>query len=225
MPIDQNFKDKKIERPLAIGTDIFTDMPGSYYVDKTLLAKDIIDSTTKVILFTRPRRFGKTLNMTMLQTFFEKPLDGKDTGHYFTNLKIWYQGDKYRAEQGKRPVIFITFKDTKCSAYQDTITEIKKKIANEFGRHSELAKSEKLDGSEKKLFSSIRERVAPDSEYSNAFETLSRMLYRHYGEQALVLIDEYDAPIQAAYDYGFYDKMVVFMRNFLSSVFKTNPSL
>ncbi|MBO4555249.1 MAG: AAA family ATPase [Elusimicrobiales bacterium] len=70
MPIDQNFKDKKIERPLAIGNDIFADMPGSYYVDKTLLAKDIINSTAKVILFTRPRRFGKTLNMTMLQTFF-----------------------------------------------------------------------------------------------------------------------------------------------------------
>ena len=225
MPVDQNFKDKKIERPLAIGTDIFTDMPGSYYVDKTLLAKDIIDSTTKVILFTRPRRFGKTLNMTMLQTFFEKTLDGKDTSHYFTNLQIWQKGEKYRAEQGKRPVIFITFKDTKCSAYQDTITEIKKKIANEFGRHSELAKSEKLDDSEKQLFSAIKERKAPDSEYSNAFETLSRMLCRHYGEQTLVLIDEYDAPIQAAYDYGFYDKMVVFMRNFLSSVFKTNPSL
>ncbi|MBO4556950.1 MAG: AAA family ATPase [Elusimicrobiales bacterium] len=225
MPIDQNFKNKKLERPLAIGTDIFTDMPGSYYVDKTLLAKDIIDSTTKVILFTRPRRFGKTLNMTMLQTFFEIPIDGKETSHYFKDLEIWQQGEKYRAEQGKYPVIFITFKDTKCAAYQDTITEIKKKIANEFGRHRELAKSKKLDDSEKKLFSAIKERTAPDSEYSNAFETLSRMLCRHYGEQVLVLIDEYDAPIQAAYDYGFYDKMVIFMRNFLSSVFKTNSNL
>ena len=225
MPIDQNFKNKKLERPLAIGTDIFTDMPGSYYVDKTLLAKDIIDSTTKVILFTRPRRFGKTLNMTMLQTFFEIPIDGKETSHYFKDLEIWQQGEKYRAEQGKYPVIFITFKDTKCAAYKDTITEIKKKIANEFGRHRELAKSKKLDDSEKKLFSAIKERTAPDSEYSNAFETLSRMLCRHYGEQVLVLIDEYDAPIQAAYDYGFYDKMVIFMRNFLSSVFKTNSNL
>ena len=225
MPVDQNFKNKKLERPLAIGVDIFADMPRSYYVDKTLLAKDIIDSTAKVILFTRPRRFGKTLNMTMLQTFFEKPLDGKDTSHYFKDLAIWQKGEKYRAEQGKYPVIFITFKDTKCASYEDTITEIKKKIANEFGRHSELAKSEKLDDSEKRLFSAIKERTAPDSEYSNAFETLSRMLFRHYGEQVLVLIDEYDAPIQAAYDYGFYDKMVIFMRNFLSSVFKTNPSL
>ena len=225
MPIDQNFKDKKIERPLAIGTDLFSKMPGAYYVDKTLLAKDIIDSKTEVILFTRPRRFGKTLNMTMLQTFFEKPLDGNDTSHYFKDLAIWQKGEKYRAEQGKYPVIFITFKDTKCAAYQDTITEIKKKIANEFGRHSELAKSKKLDDSEKQLFSAIRERVAPDSEYSNALETLSRMLYNHYGKQVIVLIDEYDAPIQAAYDYVFYEKMVVFMRNFLSSVFKTNPSL
>ena len=115
MPIDQNFKDRIIERPLAIGKDIFASMGKAYYVDKTLLAKDIIDSGTQVLLFTRPRRFGKTLAMTMLQTFFEKPLDGKDTSHYFTNLQIWQKGEKYRAEQGKRPVIFITFKDTKCS--------------------------------------------------------------------------------------------------------------
>ena len=98
MPIDQNFKNKKLERPLAIGNDIFEDMPGSYYVDKTLLAKDIINSTAKVILFTRPRRFGKTLNMTMLQTFFEIPIDGKDTSHYFKDLAMWQQGEKYRAE-------------------------------------------------------------------------------------------------------------------------------
>ena len=111
MPIDQNFKNKKLERPLAIGKDIFTTMGKAYYVDKTLLVKDLIDNETSVILFTRPRRFGKTLNMSMLQTFFEKPMDGKETSHYFTNLKIWQQGEEYRAEQGKRPVIFLSLKD------------------------------------------------------------------------------------------------------------------
>lgn len=225
MPVDQNFKDKKIERPLAIGNDLFPDMSGSYYVDKSLLAKDIIDSTTKVILFTRPRRFGKTLNMTMLQTFFEKPLDGRDTSHYFTNLKIWQQGEKYRAEQGKRPVIFITFKDVKFSSYKETSDAIKLLISSEYGRHEELASSGKLSEQEKNFYNGIAGQNVPESSWADSFKTLSRMLCKHYGEQALVLIDEYDAPIQAAYDYGFYDKMVVFMRNFLSGVLKTNPSL
>ena len=94
MPIDQNFKNKKIERPLPIGKDIFANMRKAYYADKTLLAKDIIDNETDVLLFTRPRRFGKTLNMTMLQTFFEIPIDGNDTSHYFKDLEIWQQGEK-----------------------------------------------------------------------------------------------------------------------------------
>ena len=225
MPVDQNFKDKKIERPLAIGNDMFPDMSGAYYVDKSLLAKDIIDNAARVILFTRSRRFGKTLNMTMLQTFFEIPMDGKDTSHYFTNLKIWQQGEKYRAEQGKRPVIFITFKDVKFSSYKETSDAIKLLISSEYGRHEELVSSSKLSEQEKNFYNGIIWQKVPESSWADSFKMLSRMLYRHYGEQALVLIDEYDAPIQAAYDHGFYDKMVEFMRNFLSSVFKTNPSL
>ena len=225
MPVDQNFKDKKIERPLAIGTDLFSKMPGAYYVDKTLLAKDIIDSKTEVILFTRPRRFGKTLNMTMLQTFFENPLDGKDTSHYFKNLKIWQQGEKYRTEQGKRPVIFITFKDVKFSSYKEIYDAIKLLVSSEYGKHEELASSNKLSEQEKNFYNGIVWQKVPESSWADSFKMLSRMLCKHYGEQVLVLVDEYDAPIQAAYDYGFYDKMVIFMRNFLSSVLKTNPSL
>ena len=225
MPIDQNFKNRKLEKPLAIGQDVFTNIGKAYYVDKTLLAKDIIDSETSVILFTRPRRFGKTLNMTMLQTFFEKPLDGKDTSHYFKNLKLWKQGEIYRAEQGKRPVIFITFKDVKFSSYKETSDAIKLLISSEYGRHEELASSNKLSEQEKNFYNGIVWQKVPESSWADSFKMLSRMLFRHYGEQALVLIDEYDAPIQAAYDYGFYDKMVEFIRNFLSGVFKTNPSL
>ena len=172
MPIDQNFKNKKLERPLAIGKDIFANMGKAYYIDKTLLTKDIIDSETSVILFTRPRRFGKTLNMTMLQTFFEKPLDGKDTSHYFTNLKIWQQGEKYRAEQGKRPVIFITFKDVKFSSYKETSDAIKLLISSEFVRHGELASSGKLSEQEKNFYNGIAGQDVPESSWADSFKAL-----------------------------------------------------
>ena len=113
-----DFKERKIKTPIAIGMDLFQNFGNSYYVDKTLLVRDIIDIAIPVILFTRPRRFGKTLNMSMLQAFFEKPADGKDTSHYFKNLKIWQCGEKYTSEQGKRPVIMLSFKDMKMSSFE-----------------------------------------------------------------------------------------------------------
>ena len=118
MPIDDYYKMQKRNKPFGIGQDIFANMERAYYVDRTFLVRDIIDSETSVILFTRPRRFGKTLNMTMLQTFFEKPLDGKDTSHYFKDLKIWQAGEEYREEQGKRPVIFLSLKDMEYDNFQ-----------------------------------------------------------------------------------------------------------
>ena len=225
MPIDDYFKMQIHKKPIAIGNDIFTNMGRAYYVDKTLLVRDIIYSETSVILFTRPRRFGKTLNMTMLQTFFEKPLDGKDTSHYFKDLKIWQAGEEYRQEQGKRPVISITLKDVKTSSFERTMDEIKKVIAEEYSRHSELNNSDKLDDYEKTLYKKIKSNNAEYRDYSTAIKTLSAMLEKHYGEKTLVLIDEYDAPIQAGFDHNFYDKIVEFMRILLSSVLKTNPSL
>ena len=225
MPIDDYFKMQLHKKPIAIGNDIFPNMGRAYYVDKTLLVRDIIYSETSVILFTRPRRFGKTLNMTMLQTFFEKPLDGKDTSHFFKNLKIWQAGEEYRAEQGKRPVISITLKDVKTSSYDKTFFEIKKIISSEFQRHSELEQSIHLDQTYKDYYFRIKNRTALDEEYSTSIKTLSEMLEKHYGEKTLVLIDEYDAPIQAGFDYNFYDKIVEFMRLLLSSVLKTNSSL
>ena len=126
MVLNENFEKK---RP-ALGVSEFTKIIDSngYYCDKSLLIKDILDDICDVILFTRPRRFGKTLNMTMLRTFFEKPLDGKDTSHYFKNLKIWQAGEKYQAEQGKRPVIYLTFKDEKLGNFKDLIASIRQNI-------------------------------------------------------------------------------------------------
>ncbi|MBO4556189.1 MAG: AAA family ATPase [Elusimicrobiales bacterium] len=221
------FKERYLQKPFALGTSEFTEIidDKSYYCDKTLLLKDLIDSKSKVILFTRPRRFGKTLNMTMLRTFFEKPTDGKNTRHYFKNLKIWQAGEQYRAEQGKRPVIYITLKDVKFSSYQDVFFEIKKVIASEFHRHIELEQSVKLDQTYKNFYCAIKNRNAPDGDYTSAIKTLSEMLYKHHGEKSLILIDEYDVPIQAGYESGFYDEIIKFMRNFLSGAFKDNPSL
>ena len=228
MPIDQNFYDKKIERPLAIGVDIFANMPGAYYVDKTLLAKDILDNYAGTILFTRPRRFGKTLNMTMLQTFFEIPIDGKDTSHYFKDLKIWQEGEKYTKEQGKYPVIFLSFRGVKFPTFGQTITNIKSNIKLEYGRHYYLADSTKLRKEEKAFFAKILNGNASDDDFQMSLLRLSQMLCQHHGQKAIVLIDEYDKPLQTAWESGdnkFYDRMVDFMRALLVNTLKSNPYL
>ena len=228
MPVDQNFKNKKIERPLAIGVDIFPDMAGAYYVDKTLLVKDIIRNAAKVILFTRPRRFGKTLNMTMLQTFFEIPIDGKDTSHYFKDLKIWQEGENYTKEQGKYPVIFLSFRGIKSLDFKETLEDIKKLISTEFKRHDYLRHSEKLLEDDRNLFSKIASAKAEDSDYRRSILDLSDMLCKHHGQKTIVLIDEYDKPLQTAWESGdnkFYDRMVDFMRALLVNTLKSNPYL
>ena len=228
MPIDQNFKNKKLERPLPIGKDIFANMRKAYYVDKSLLVRDIIDSETEAILFTRPRRFGKTLNMTMLQTFFEIPIDGKDTSYYFKNLAIWEKGEKYRAEQGKYPVIFISFRGIKGLNFKESLEDIKKLISYEYDRHDYLAESKTLKESDKINFLKISEGNGTDSDYRSSLLYLSKLLSQHHGQKAIVLIDEYDKPLQSAWERNsedFYSQMVDFMRALLVNVFKTNPYL
>ena len=223
MAMNENFE--RI-RP-ALGVSEFTKVIDSngYYCDKSLLIKDILDDICDVILFTRPRRFGKTLNMTMLRTFFEKPLDGKDTSHYFKNLKIWQAGEKYSAEQGKRPVIYITFKDIKWPDFKRTWEDTTKIIGDEFRRHIELEDSPNLTSYEKKLYKDFSYETAQDKDWRVSLRTLSEMLYKHYGTKPLILIDEYDVPIQAGHEFGFYNEVIIFMRNFLSSAFKDNPNL
>ena len=223
MPLNENWN----KHPFALGESEFAGIIDgkSYYCDKTLLIKDLLDSKTKVMLFTRPRRFGKTLNMTMLRTFFEKNLYGKDTSHYFQNLKIWQTGEEYRSEQGKRPVIYLTFKDIKQDNYEEALFNIKRKISQEFQRHYELAENRNLSTSNKKLYAAMSERTAADNEYASAIETLSGMLFQHYKQQTVILIDEYDVPIQAGFECGFYDKIIRLMRTLLSGAFKDNPNL
>ena len=221
-----SLKEKKLLRPMPIGISEFTKVIDNdcYYSDKTLFIKKFLDLKSEVILFARPRRFGKTLNMTMMRTFFEKRLDGKDTSHYFRNLKIWQAGDKYTKEQGKRPVIYLTLKDIKSNNFSDAIKHISYEVFDDLKRHPEIFES--------KNFNSLQQKQADAllnsndiSVLSGSIKTISELLYAHHGIQPMIIIDEYDTPIQTANEYGYYEEMVNFMRIFLSSAFKDNPYL
>ncbi len=194
-----------------------------YYVDKTMMIKDFLDERPMVSLYTRPRRFGKTLNMDMLKTFFEKA--DEDTSIFFQNRAIWKCGEKYRSYQGRFPVIFITFKDIKFDTWDKTFEMLKSTIGNEFSRHSELLNSSRCSDFEKKCFLEIAERKADLVSLSGALALLSKLLYQHHGEKAIIIIDEYDVPIQQGHSKGFYDEVVDFMRNLFSGGLKDNPCL
>ena len=212
------------KQPLPIGISDFKKATTEYYyVDKTLLIRDFLDSKPQVSLFTRPRRFGKTLTMDMLRVFFEKTEE--DTSVYFRDKKIWQCGEKYTQYQGQYPVVFLSFKDVKCSSWEDTYGVISKLVSSEFQRHVELFDSEKLTDYEKNQYKAISECKAEQVDYRMALQTLSLMLYKHYGKECIIIIDEYDTPIQQGHTCGFYDQIIDFMRNFFSCGLKDNKYL
>ena len=194
-----------------------------YYVDKTLLIKEFLDQKPLVSLFTRPRRFGKTLNMDMLRVFFE--ISEEDTSKYFTDKAIWKCGEEYCAHQGKYPVIFLTFKDVKFDTWEATIDKIRGLLQEEYGRHQELAASDRLAGYEKEYFAKILAGTANEVELTSALEKLSKMLAVHYEKAPIIIIDEYDTPIQEGYSKDFYEEIIGLMRNFFSGAFKDNRNL
>ena len=210
--------------PLPIGiSDYRLASTEYYYIDKTMLIKDFLDERPMVSLFTRPRRFGKTLNMDMLRTFFEKT--DEDTSIYFKNKKIWACGKKYREYQGKYPVIFLSFKDIKFNTWAETFEAIKELFSKETSRHPELINSEKLSSADQKR---IRNLVSGDCsavELAGALATLSLTLHEHHGIAPIIIIDEYDTPIQQGHVRGFYDDVVGFMRNLFSGGLKDNQHL
>lgn len=157
-----------------------------YYVDKTLLLRDFIDNRPKVALFTRPRRFGKTLNMDMLRVYFEKTEE--DTSIYFKDKFIWQCGPEYTDYQGKYPVIFLTFKDVTCSSWKETYEKIRKLISLEFLRHFELADSDKLNTYEKEQYRKLAEEKASEVEYQMSLQLLSLLLTKHYDKEAIIII-------------------------------------
>ena len=210
--------------PLPIGVSDFKELvSGYYYVDKTLMLKEFIDSKPKVSLFTRPRRFGKTLTMDMLKTFFE--ISDMDNSKYFRDKKIWSCGELYRREQGKYPVIFVSFKDIKFATWEQTYTAIREIIANEYLRHDVLLTSDKCNEFEKEYFRKVVNGSISEVSMARAFLELSHMLNKHYNQPAVIIIDEYDTPIQQGYMEGFYEQITSFMRNLLSGAFKDNSNL
>lgn len=210
--------------PLPIGiSDYRSASTEYYYVDKTLLIRDFLDERAKVSLFTRPRRFGKTLNMDMLRTFFEKT--DEDTSVYFKGKKIWNCGKGYRDYQGKYPVIFITLKDVKCDSWEETYDLMFKLLQAEFERHMELLNSEQISSYEKAYLTKFLAGESSENDVVLALKNLSQMLDEHYGIAPMIIIDEYDTPIQQGHVRGFYDSVVGFMRNLFSGGLKDNPHL
>lgn len=210
--------------PLPIGESNFKKLVDNYYyVDKTLMIKEFIDSKPKVSLFTRPRRFGKTLAMDMLQTFFE--ISDEDNSKYFKNKIIWSCGEKYRKEFGKYPVIFITFKDIKFSTWEETYAAICEIIAKEYRRHAELLTSDKCDEFDNNYYRKVVDNNITAVSMTRALLELSYQLNKHYGQSAVIIVDEYDTPIQQGYANGYYEQIIGFMRNLLSGAFKDNSNL
>ena len=212
------------KKPLPIGVSDFKSATTNYYyVDKTLLIRDFLNAIPMVSLFTRPRRFGKTLNMDMLRVFFEKTPE--DTSIYFKDKYIWQCGDYYTKHQGQYPVIFLSFKDVKCSSWQETFQKISKLISLEFMLHNELESSSVLSSYEKEQYHRFASENINEVDCQMGLQLLSLLLHKHYDKECVIIIDEYDTPIQQDHLCDFYNEIVDFMRNFFSGGLKDNPHL
>ncbi|MCI5510030.1 MAG: ATP-binding protein [Eubacterium sp.] len=219
-----------MKKAMPIGVDNFEELITNdyYYVDKTMFIKELLDLKGKVNLFTRPRRFGKTLNLSMLRYFFE------DTGNdernsenreLFTGMRIMSAGEEYTSQMGKYPVINLTLKSAKQNSFKSAYYKIKEEIAEEFDRHYALCQGNLLTDKEKERYRKIADGLAEIDEYSGALKFLSKCLYKATGEKVILLLDEYDVPLENAYFCGFYEEMINFVRSLFESALKTNDFL
>ena len=213
--------DNKLMLPTGIEDfkEIRTD--GYYYVDKTALIEQVLDKRSKVTLFTRPRRFGKTLNMSMLRYFFETGTDSK----LFNGLYISQNAELCEKYMGKYPVIAISLKGVDADSYTKAKAQIIKIINREARRHRFLLKSENLDSFDKELLTQLLSRQMEEDTITSSLQELTEVLETHFSKKVVVLIDEYDVPLAKAYENGYYDKMVLLIRNLFGNVLKTNDSL
>ena len=220
--IHMNHFAKNKSLPIGV-SDFKLATTGYYYVDKTLMIRDFLDKKPMVSLFTRPRRFGKTLNMDMLRVFFEKT--NEDTSVYFKDKQIWQCGDYYTKHQGQYPVIFLTFKDIKSMTWEETFQKIRRLISLEFIRHNELETSSVLTSYEKEQYHLLAGDTGDEIDCQMGLQLLSLLLHKHYGRECIIIIDEYDTPIQQGHTCNFYPEIVNFMHNFFSGGLKDNPHL
>src|SRR5579872_5327394 len=203
-----------MKKPLPIGISDFKELiDGGYaYVDKTLLIEEIIEKGTKVALIPRLRRFGKTLNLSMLRYFFEK--SGGDTSYLFKELKIW-QDERCRAMQGQFPIISITFKDIKHSSWDKTLEHFRILLSEEFQRHRYLLEGDILRVVEKEDYHAILRRVGTQPLCEQSLRLLIKWMHLYHKKPIILLIDEYDAPAHAAYVGKYYEPLIEFLRNLL----------
>lgn len=194
----------------------------NYFVDKSLFIRELIKSQKQVVLLPRPRRFGKTLNLSMLSCYFD--VLQTENEKLFSGLKIWQAEEEIKEKRGKYPVIFISFKDVKATDWQKCSKLILSEITDLYRKNKYLLIGNTLDKEEKKEFNNILSKRADLSDFERSIKKLSEYLYRHHKQKVVILIDEYDAPIQAGYKY-FYSEVVSFMKNLMSGAFKDNASL
>ncbi len=214
-----------MKKIIQIGTSDFKELieGNNYFVDKSLLIKEFLDNGAKIILTPRPRRFGKTLNLSMLRYFFDIRTK-EETKNLFKGLKIENE-DKILVSQGAYPVIFITFKNQKHLSYEDFKVGMQMMLSNLYKEHEYLLDSDKLSEFDKADFKEIISRKAPVGIFSEGISNLMMYMNKHYGKKVMLFIDEYDVPIQEAYIRGYYDEMIVLMRNLLTSALKDNMYL
>ena len=210
------------KKAVPVGIEDFKELiqEGYYYIDKTLLIDEMLMNKSKVTLFTRPRRFGKTLNMSMIKYFFDVK-DKEENKKLFENLKV--SNSEYMSEQGKYPVIFISLKDLKEDTWEECLESIKDIMYKIFNEYNFLR--EKLNVVEKRQFDKIWEITGNERNFKTSLLDLSNYLNKYYGEKVIILIDEYDAPIINAFDKGYYNEAINFFQTFYSSALKTNNSL
>ena len=210
---------------MPVGEDDFRKVRENYYyVDKTDFIRKLIDGHATATLITRPRRFGKTLALSMLYYFFTNK-DAEANRVLFEGSRIEQAGERYMAEQGSRPVVFLSLKDIKEDSMEGLLASFGEAMKNVYYEYRFLLEGNTLIASEKEAFEAVLSCKASRNDLQYSLKNLTAYLNRYYGKAVLVLIDEYDAPIQYAWDYGYYKEAIVFVRNYLSSVLKTNPSL
>lgn len=220
-----------MQKTVPIGFEDFKEIidKDRYYVDKTEMLRELLERGGKVNLYTRPRRFGKTLNLSMVRRFFEEELNVNgekvENGYLFDGLKIAEYGEKYMAHQGKYPVISLSLKSAKQPTYEMAIDSLVDEISKEFKRHRYVLSSEALTENDCERFTDMMNRKAKEIEYVKAFDFLSACLRQYHNRKAIILIDEYDVPLENAYFEGFYDKMTGFIRSLFESALKTNMNL